>query len=76
MLKIYLRHLEAGSIPYYWDLRYNLIQNIKESEKENIKNKIKNIISDIDRNLIDPTIIAKYLRKFDLFIHCQNTKNF
>lgn len=63
MLKTYYDHLDNRNIPYFWDKRFNLIGDVKAIELENIRNKIGKILGDIERNIIDPFVIATYLGK-------------
>lgn len=66
MLKKYIEFLEKKNIPYYWNKKNNLIASISNRTQENIVNRLKKVVNDVDRNISDPYVIAKYLRKNSL----------
>ncbi|CAH1155729.1 unnamed protein product [Phaedon cochleariae] len=63
VLKDYYEYLKKKKIPYYWNKNNNLIDSVREETLINIGNKVKAIIDDVDKNLEDPYVIAKYLLK-------------
>lgn len=67
MLKKYIGFIEKKNIPYYWNKKNNLISSLNDSTQQNILNRLKKIVQDIERNLDDPYVVAKYLRKCFIF---------
>ncbi|KAJ9574777.1 hypothetical protein L9F63_008041, partial [Diploptera punctata] len=62
MLEKLAERLKNGSIPYYWDSRYNLLDGLDKQNKENLANRLINVIADIKRRIPEePHIVAKYL---------------
>ncbi|XP_050314996.1 cyclic GMP-AMP synthase-like receptor isoform X2 [Anthonomus grandis grandis] len=66
MLKKYEKHLRNGEISYYWNRKFNLIQDLKPETKMDIAQCLARCIGHIDRNLDDPVngdpfIVGKYL---------------
>lgn len=67
MLKKYIEYIEKKNVPYYWNKRNNLIGAINDSTQQNILNRLKRIVQDVERNLDDPYVIAKYLCEYLAF---------
>ncbi|PSN44946.1 hypothetical protein C0J52_16470 [Blattella germanica] len=61
-ITLYYIVLKEGSIPYYWDSRYNLLEGLETDNKINIMCRLAKIIADIrKKSLTEPYIMAKYL---------------
>lgn len=68
MLQTYADMIQNKNIPYYWNEGNNLIGHLKEATLKDIGNTLKNIIADVETNLDDPFIIAKYLSKSHILV--------
>lgn len=68
MLKVYDTCLQEKKISYFWNEEHNMIGHIGDTQLENIRNRVKRIIADIERNITDPFIAAKYLGKCNQII--------
>lgn len=66
-MALYEQHLRNRAIPCYWNSKNNLLSGIKEITLTGLANKIKHMIDDINRNLTDPFIVAKYMGKTCVF---------
>ncbi|XP_018576659.1 uncharacterized protein LOC108915173 [Anoplophora glabripennis] len=61
MLQTYADMIQNKKVPYYWNDGNNLIGHVKEATLKDIGNTLRNIIVDVETNLDDPFVIAKYL---------------
>lgn len=66
MLKKYIGYIEKKNIPYYWNKRNNLIGSLNDSTQQNILNRLRRVVQDVDANLNDPNVIAKYLCMYSI----------
>lgn len=68
LLDNYIGYIDSGNIPYFWNKRYNLLENLTPATKENIVTRLCSIKKDLLRNIeTDPTLICRYLRKLRRF---------
>lgn len=69
MLKQYQSYIAEGKINYYWyksnkSKSKNLLEGVSGDTINNMSNYLKRAIDDIERNLNEPTTIAKYICKY------------
>lgn len=72
MLNAYKDMLDAENIPYFWNERNNLLNNIGDQTVVNIRNLLRRMINDINTKIdTDLFVVADYLCKF--IIYCYNS---
>ncbi|XP_060534965.1 cyclic GMP-AMP synthase-like receptor isoform X2 [Cylas formicarius] len=61
VLKAYLRCLEDGRVPYFWNHRVNLMPDIGREVLSKMVERVKNIIADLESHPADAFLVAKYI---------------
>ncbi|RZC41710.1 cyclic GMP-AMP synthase-like [Asbolus verrucosus] len=61
MLEIYLGCLKKGKIPYFWNSKLDLLNNLTESQIDQCRRDVEGMLQDITDNPLPETIL-KYLR--------------
>lgn len=65
MLHVLKDALENGNIEFFWNRRFNLLENHKRETLQNLSGKISNIIAAINKNMNKyKYVLAKNLREY------------
>lgn len=61
MLENYIKYLESGKIPYFWNKKNNLL-SVDKIHLDNMKNRLRYIEKDLKAKYqTDPLVICQYL---------------
>lgn len=69
MLKKYKEALDGKKIPYYWNKKFNLLENVRSDTLAGWANQINRIINNIEKSE-DALIVANYLCKYAYTMKC------
>lgn len=68
MLDSYIKYIEDGKIPYFWNKKNNLL-NLTDAQRDNIKYRLMAIQKDLlAKYKTDPKVICQYLGMYNCYI--------